>query len=244
MWERSSSLCEIRGAEGIHLNVSGICQHSPEVPGTPRIFVTAGSGNSYKGALVAHQTGRMCTWTFVDVVGGETRREPFLKVNPLGKVPYLLLPDGTGFGESNAIAWFLAEGTDLMPSCAASRARAIQWMIFEQTHLEPFISPARFFTKIAPQQRAERESEFPQWMEKGSLGLRVLDAHLRAQDFVVDNSYSVADAAVFGYVHLAGEGGFSLQDYPCVSRWISRVEAQRGYVPIHELLSSLARSQA
>jgi glutathione S-transferase len=210
----------------------------------PRIFVTAGSGNSYKGALVARQAGLTCAWTFVDVLGGETRRAPFLNVNPLGKVPYLLLPDGTGFGESNAIAWFLAEGTDLMPHSAASRARAIQWMIFEQTHLEPFISPARFFTTVAPAQRAEREGEFPRWLENGSLGLRVLDAHLRTQDFVVADRYSVADVAVFGYVHLAAEGGFCLQDYPSVSRWISRVEAQRGYVPIHELLSSLARAHA
>jgi len=221
------------------LNSSDTPQDKSGLQEAPQIFVTAGSGNSYKGALVARQAGLKCTWTFVDVLGGETRRAPFLNVNPLGKVPYLVLPDGTGFGESNAIAWFLAEGTHLMPSSAASRARAIQWMIFEQTRLEPFISPARFFTTIAPAQREERESEFPLWLESGSQGLRALDAHLRAQDFVVENKYSVADIAVFGYVHLADEGGFCLQDFPSVLRWMSRVEAQRGYVPIQELLSSL-----
>jgi len=219
------------------LNASGASEDKSELEQVPRIFVTGGSGNSYKAALVARQVGLGCAWTFVDVLAGETQRAPFLKVNPLGKVPYLVLPDGTGFGESNAIAWFLADGTKLMPCSSASRARAIQWMIFEQTRLEPFISPARFFTTIAPARRTECESEIPRWLENGSAGLSVLDAHLRTQDFMVENSYSVADIAVFGYVHLAEEGGFCLRDFPSVSRWISRVESQADYIPIRELLS-------
>ncbi len=128
------------------------------------LYPTAGSGNSFKPALVLHQTERHMATRFIDVLAGDSRQPAFLAINPRGQLPYLVLDDGRGIGESNAIAWYLAEGTPLMPADAASRAQALQWMIFEQTALEPNISPPRFFTHFAPQQRAAHAAQFPVWM--------------------------------------------------------------------------------
>jgi glutathione S-transferase len=202
----------------------------------PALYVTGGSGNSIKPMLVKHQLKLELDVRFVNVLAGETRREPFIGINPLGVVPFLLLPDGTGLGESNAIAWYLAEGSRLMPSEALHRAQAVQWMIFEQIRLEPNISPARFFSFVLPDQKAAHEKDFPIWRENGNKALSHLNAHLAKHDFVTDAGYSVADIGVFGYTHMAEQGGFDLSLYPAVTAWIERVKETPGYASVEELL--------
>ena len=202
------------------------------------LHYTLGSGNSFKPALVLRQTGRTCRMQFVDVLAGASREPAFLAVNPRGQVPFLVTADGVGLGESNAIAWYLAEGTPLMPATPLSRAQAVQWMIFEQTALEPNISPARFFTHIVPAQRDAHAAQIPGWLDAGHAGLALLDRHLAARDWVTDHGYSVADIAVYGYTHLAGEGGFELGRFPAVQRWMDRVRATPGYADVGTLLTA------
>lgn len=212
------------------------------MPQAPVLFVTQGSGNSFKPALVAHQLKRECEWRYMDVLGGATRSEAFLRINPRGQVPYMLLPDGRTMGESNALAWYLAEGSSLMPGDAVSRAQAVQWMIFEQTALEPNISPARFFNAIVPEQKAAHAHEFPGWLERGHQALAHLNAHLSGRAFITDHGYSVADIAVYGYTHLAAEGGFELGRYPAIAAWMHRVRATPRYASVGELLNPALRA--
>jgi glutathione S-transferase len=204
---------------------------------TATLYVTRGSGNSFKPVLLLRQTGRTCQLHHVDVLSGDTRRADFLAINPLGQVPYLVLEDGRGIGQSNAIAWWVAEGTPLMPADAVSRAQAVQWMIFEQTALEPNISPARFFTHVLPGQREAHAADIPRWLEAGHRALGLLDAHLSERDWITDHGYSVADVAVFGYTHLAGEGGFELPRFPAVLAWMDRVRHTANYADIDRLLT-------
>jgi len=205
----------------------------PNSPSTvPRIFVTKGSGNSYKPFLVARQLGLRCEWVFVDVLGGQTRTAEFRALNPRGQVPFMVLPHEEGLAESNAIAWYLAEGSALVPDRPTDRARVLQWMLWEQTCLEPFVSPARFYTAIVPQKRSEHEAQFPHWLARGAAGLAFLDEHLGRHDFLVGDAYSIADVAVYGYAHVADEGGFSLGDYTCVAAWMARVRAQAGHADV------------
>jgi glutathione S-transferase len=201
------------------------------------LYLTAGSGNSFKPALVLHQTGQRCDTRFVDVLAGHSRQPAFLAINPRGQLPYLVTADGRSIGESNAIAWYLAEGSALMPSDPVARAQALQWMIFEQTSLEPNISPVRFFTHIVPAMERDHLDDIPRWRAQGHRGLAVLDSHLAGRDFVTDHGYSVADIAVYGYTHLAGEGGFDLAPYTGIQRWVQRVQATPGFAPISRLLA-------
>jgi len=209
-----------------------------------KLYLTQGSGNSFKPALVARQLDLECQKQYVDVLGGETRKASFLSINPQGVVPYCTFSDGTGLGESNAIAWYLAEGSFLVPDSAVERAQTIQWMNFEQTKLEPNISPVRFFTAIAPELGLEHKSMFPVWRDQGNAGLQLLDAHLTSREFITDYGYCVADIAVFGYTHLAEEGGFDLAAYPAVSQWIERVQNQPGFLPVSELLDGVGERDA
>lgn len=201
------------------------------------LYLTQGSGNSFKPMLVAVQLGITIHCQYVDVLAGETRKPEFLSINPQGVLPYLTTADGVGLGESNAIAWYLSEGSALMPDTALTRAQAIRWMSFEQTMLETNISPVRFVTYIAPSMQVDHEDMIPVWRERGNKGLALLDGYLANNDFVTDHGYSVADIAVFGYTHLANEGGFQLENYKHISAWIKRVEDQKGYIAISELLT-------
>ncbi len=115
-----------------------------------RLYVTIGSGNCLKPFMVMKQLQIPFELVVIDVLKGETRQPAYLALNPNGTVPYLRLTDGRGIAESNAMLWYLAEGSELLPRDSYSRAKVLQFMFFEQSALEPFISPARFFTSIVP----------------------------------------------------------------------------------------------
>ena len=208
-----------------------------------QLFSTPGSGNCFKPFLAMRQLHIPFQAHPIDVLAGETRSEAYLVVNPAGTVPYLRMPGGAALGESNAMLWFIADGSGLVPDDAFERAKGLQWMFFEQLRLEPFISPARFLTAIAPDRGVGREAEVAAWRQRARAGLAVLDHHLAASDFVAGPRYSIADIGVFGYVHVAPEGGIGLDDYPAVRAWIGRVEATPGFVPMADMTALLlARS--
>jgi glutathione S-transferase len=199
------------------------------------LYMTPGSGNCFKPFLAMKQLGIPFRKIVIDVLKGETRQPQYLAINANGTVPYLVLANGRGIGESNAMLWYLAEGTPLMPSDAFHRAEVLQWMFFEQASLEPFISPARFFLSIVPARRAEREKEIPVWQERGRRGLERLDKHLSGREFIVGDRYTIADISLFGYTHVAAEGGFEMADFPAVVDWFGRVAATPGFVPLSGL---------
>lgn len=202
------------------------------------LYATIGSGNCFKPFLIMNQLGIPFQVTLVDVLKGETRKPAYLAINPNGTVPYLTLADGRGIGESNAMLWHLAEGSDLIPTDPYERAKVLQWMFFEQSALEPFISPARFFISIVPSRRAEREKDIAVWQERGRKGLKLLNEHLQGRQFVVDDRYTIADISLFGYTHVAEGGGFDFADYPAVAAWISNVQKTDGFVPLSSLIDA------
>ena len=173
--------------------------------------------------------------TLIDVLKGEQKSPEFLKVNPLGVVPYLMTETGYGIGESNAMLWYLAEGSDLIPADKTDRAEILQWMFFEQSKLEPFISPARFFTTILPDQKDIRAADIAAWQADAEMGLTRLNAHLETRQFMLKSGYSIADIAIFGYVHVLEEAGLSMADFPAIGDWIDKVVQTKGFRPLAEL---------
>lgn len=206
------------------------------------LYATIGSGNCFKPFLVMTQLQQPFRIQLVDVLKGETRGAAYLAINPNGTVPYLTLPDGRGMGESNAMLWHLAEGSDLIPADSFARAKVLQWMFFEQSALEPFISPARFFISIVPSQRSGREQDIAQWQQRGRKGLSLLNEHLKGRKFIVDDRYTIADISVFGYTHVAGQAGFDMQAYPAVAAWIEHVQNTDRFLPLSRLVEAADRS--
>jgi len=195
-----------------------------------RLYDYLASGNAYKVRLLLHQLGMPFERVEMDIVRGETRTPEFLAKNPNGRVPTLELEDGTHLAESNAILFYLAEGTPFLPADRLERALALQWMCFEQYSHEPNIATVRFWLHTGLDD--ERRAMLPLKRRLGHDALAVMDGHLRARSFFVGERYSIADIALFAYTHVAGEGGFDLAPYAAVRAWLDRVRAQPGHVPI------------
>lgn len=143
------------------------------------------------------------------------------------------MEDGTVIAESNAILWYLAEGTPFIPDNRVQRAQVLQWMFFEQYSHEPYVATSRFIVKHMPAD-SPRQAELPDRMARGRAALAVMDAQLAGQPFFVGQAYTLADIALYAYTHVAHEAGFDLTPYKNVRTWIERVGSQPGYVSIYQ----------
>lgn len=196
-----------------------------------RLYDFLPSGNGYKVRLTLRWLGIPFEYREVDILKGESRTAAFLAKNPFGQIPVLELDDGTCLRESTAILLYLADGTPLLPADKLLRSRVLEWMCFEQTHVDGVISRARF-RRCYPDAIPTREEEFGAWHAEGDAALATLDEHLRERTFLVDDRFTIADVALYAYAHCAGEGGFDLVRYSSLRAWFARVRAERGHVPI------------
>jgi glutathione S-transferase len=196
---------------------------------------TIASGNAYKVRLLMAQLRIEVPIVELDILAtpSETRRPEFLAKNPNGRIPVLELDDGSFLPESNAILFYLAEGTPFLPHAALSRARVLQWMFFEQYSHEPYVAVMKFW-KFWGGLHRKRPDEIAVWRERGQAALQVMDRHLGSRDFFVDDRYSIADIALYAYSHTAGLAGFDLETLPGLRAWIARVAAQPGHVAIKD----------
>jgi glutathione S-transferase len=190
------------------------------------------SGNGYKVRLTAKYLNIPYRLVEMDIAKGATRTPEFLAKNPNGRIP-LLEVQGRGFlSESHAIISFLAEGSQLMPSDPWARANLWQWLCFEQYNLEPNVATVRFWIKTLKKTEAQLGERLTEKLAKGYEALGVLDRGLEGRDFLVADRFTLADIALYAYTHVAPEGGFSLDAFPNIRAWLSRVAAQPRYAPI------------
>ncbi|HKA15203.1 MAG TPA: glutathione S-transferase family protein [Myxococcota bacterium] len=188
------------------------------------------SGNGYKVRLLLQQLDIACERVELDITRGETRTPEFLALNRNGRIPVLVLDDGTAIAESNAIQFYLAEGTPLLPAGRIERAQVLQWMFFEQYSHEPYIAVVRFWCHTG--MAAERGEEVAARRVRGYDALAVMEDHLHTRDFFAAGCYTIADIALYAYTHVAHEGGFDLAPYPAVRAWLARVRNQPRHIPI------------
>jgi glutathione S-transferase len=210
-----------------------------EAPKTLRLYDYLESGNGYKVRLLLSQLRRPFERVELDILKGETRTPAFLAKNPNGRIPLLELEDGRCIAESNAIQWYLAEGTPFLPNEAFDRACALQWLFFEQYSHEPYIAVPRFWAHAGLMD--ERRDQLPEKIERGNAALRVMEGHLAGRAYFVGERYSIADIALYAYTHVAEEGGFELTPYPAIRAWCDRVRQQPGHIPITHSAGPRAR---
>jgi glutathione S-transferase len=194
-----------------------------------RLYDYYDSGNGYKVRLLLTQLGLAFEYVEKDIMKGETRTPEFLALNPNGSVPVLQLDDGTALAESNAILFYLAEGTPYLPADKLERARVLQWLFFEQYSHEPYIAVVRFLLRHTAADDPRR-SILEQRRKGGYDALGVMERHLAECSFFAANRYTIADIALYAYTHVCDQGGFDLGPYPAVRAWLARVERTPGYV--------------
>jgi len=195
-----------------------------------RLYDYLESGNGYKVRLMLTQLGIPFERVELDIVEGATRTAEFLRKNPNGRIPTLELENGEYLAESNAILWYLAEGTPILPAERFERARVLQWMFFEQYSHEPNIATVRFW--LHTELNDERRVMLPGKQKLGYAALDVMEQHLASRSFFVAERYTIADIALYAYTHVAAEGGFRLEPYRAVNAWLERVRSQPRHIPI------------
>ncbi len=209
------------------------------------VYGFSSSGNCHKLRLLLEQLGREYRWVETDSARGATRTPEFLAKNPNGRVPIVELDDGRVLVESNAILFWLAEGTKCLPGDAWVRAQALAWMFFEQYSHEPYVAVARFIRGWTPPD-SPRRADLPRLQERGHQALAVMERHLSARPWFTGTDYGIADIALFAYTDVAGEGGFDLTRYPALCDWLARVRATPRFVamapPSAEAAALLARA--
>jgi glutathione S-transferase len=200
-----------------------------------RLHDNLSSGNGYKARLLLVQLGVPFQRIEYDIDRAETRTPEFLRKNPNGRIPVLELEDGRFLPESNAILFYLAEGTPFLPDDRFGQAQVLSWMFFEQYSHEPNIATPRYWITHDLPMTEERRATLEPKRRLGYAALGVMEGHLKDRGFFVGDRYTIADIALYAYTHVAHEGGFDLEGFPEVRAWLGRVAAQPGHVPITQV---------
>jgi glutathione S-transferase len=192
------------------------------------------SGNGYKVRLTAKRLAIPYRLVQMDITRGETRTPEYLAKNSNGRIPLLEVPGRGYLAESHAIIGFLAEGSELIPTDSWARAHMWQWLCFEQYHVEPNIGTARFWLHHSHKTAAELGERLTEKIAKGHEALAVVERELEGKSYMVADRFTLADIALYAYIHVAPEGGVPLEAYPGIRAWLTRVAAQPGHAPITE----------
>ncbi len=196
------------------------------------------SGNGYKARLLLAHLSLPYQYIPIHILRGESRTQDFLKKNLNGRIPVLELDDGRYLPESNAILYFLAQGTSYWPADVFVQAQVMQWLFFEQYSHEPNIATPRFWLKTNILENTSFNQELlAQKQRAGNQALAVMNTHLATRAFFVGECYTIADIALYAYTHVADEGGFDLSQYPDVVSWLERVRDQPRHVTINQRAS-------
>ncbi|HET9231857.1 MAG TPA: glutathione S-transferase family protein [Vitreimonas sp.] len=196
---------------------------------TIKLYGSSDSGNAMKPRWVMDRLRIPYEWIETNAFNGETRTPEFLKLNPAGQVPTVVLEDGRTLAQSNAIMLHLAEGSDLIPRDPYDRAKMFEWLFWEQNSHEIYVA-----VRIARVHYLNmRDDELdPVLMTRGKAALARMEQHLAQTPYLVGGALTLADLALLAYTRKAELGGFDLASYPSVQAWVARMEGDLGLDPI------------
>ena len=188
--------------------------------------------NGVKVSIMLEEIGLPYEVHLVDFAKNDQKTAEFLSLNPNGKIPAILDPEGPGGAplalfESGAILLYLAEKTGkFIPSDAAGQWQAVQWVMFQMGGLGPMFGQLGFFNKFAGKEWEDKRP-LQRYVEEAKRLLGVMDAALEGRDWFLGDFYSVADISMLGWVrNLIGfyEAGdlVGFDTYRNVSAWLER----------------------
>ena len=198
-----------------------------------KIYGDINSGNCLKVKWVCDCLSLPYRWIAVDTLKQETRTPQFLKLNSAGQVPVVEFDDGRTLAQSNAIIRYLARGSDLIPPDAYATAKMDEWLFWEQYSHEPAIAVCRFQMVYLGRTASDLDRDK---VKRGYAALDRMELHLALTPFLVDDTLTLADVALLAYTRVAHEGGFELDRYASVRRWIGNAERALGLAPVSTLM--------
>jgi glutathione S-transferase len=195
---------------------------------TFRLYDYAASANCYKVRLLLAQLAVPYERVPVDIFAGDTLTDEYGVVNPARETPVLEYSPGRFLTESGAILVFLASGTAMLPDDPEALAQVCRWLLYEQTAVIPVTGGLRF--RLQTRRLSADDPDAIDRRRRGVGVLGVLEQHLEQADYFAAGRYTVADVALFGYLHVAHEAGLPMHEFPALQDWLARIAAQPGHV--------------
>ena len=198
------------------------------------LYSMPSSGNSYKARLLLALLNIPFRVIETEYAGGKelTKTPEFRAKNPHGRVPLLELEDGRLLSESNAILFYLAEGTRFVPQETFARAKVHQWMFWEQNSHEGSIAVRAAILRYPERAYLRTQEVLGPLLVSGNHCLSVMETQLKQTPYLAGDTYTVADICLYGYTHSAEQGGFDLNRFPAIQAWLKRVASEPGHVPL------------
>jgi len=193
-----------------------------------KIYGDVNSGNCLKVKWVCDRLGLPYSWIAIDILKHESRTPQFLKLNTAGQVPVVEFDDGRTLAQSNAIIRYLGRGSDLIPTDAFATAKMDEWLFWEQYSHEPAIAVCRYQMVYLGRPASDLD---PDRVKRGYAALARMEQQLAATRFLIGETLTLADIALLAYTRLAHEGGFRLDGYASVRRWIGEAEKRLDLPP-------------
>jgi GSH-dependent disulfide-bond oxidoreductase len=188
--------------------------------------------NGVKVSIALEETGLPYEVHRIDFGQGDQRTDAFLSLNPNGKIPAILDPDGPdgkplALFESGAILLYLAKKGDmLLPTDAEERWQALQWVFFQVGHVGPMFGQVGFFHKFEGRNWGDKRP-LGRYVDESKRILGVMERHLTGRDWFAGGDFSIADISMLGWVR--NLNGFydagdlvEFERFPSVASWLER----------------------
>jgi glutathione S-transferase len=192
------------------------------------------SGNAYKPGLMLELCRLDWTLNFVDFFNGETRSPEYRpNVNEMGEVPVLIHGTKT-LSQSAVILDYLAERTRKFgPKSDDERREILRWMFFDNHKLTSYLATLRFLINFAE----TGETPVTEFLRaRVHAALKIVEAHLSGQPFVIGKRATIADLSMCGYLFYGDELTVPLTQYPQVLNWLDRIRSLPGWKHPYDLM--------
>jgi GST-like protein len=192
--------------------------------------------NGVKASIMLEETGLPYEAHLVDIMRDESHLPEFLALNPNGKIPAIIDPDGPGgkplgLFESGAILLYLADKTGrFIPADAGARWETIQWVFFQMASIGPMFGQVGFFNKFAGKEYADKRP-LQRYVDESKRLLGVLNGRLDGRDWIMGDDYTIADIATVGWVQnlitfYEARELVTFDQYTNVANWLDRALAR------------------
>jgi glutathione S-transferase len=196
------------------------------------LFGNLDSGNVHKVQMILGTRGLPFCRVDVRQDRGEPRHPAFLKINPMGKVPALILENGDILTESGAMLFYFARGTPLWPDSLRRQTEVLRWMFFEQYSHEPALAVLRYL-KLFSGSASSPVTRIAELEQKSKFVLDILNDRLKVTEWIVGPEPTIADYALYPYTRLAEEVDLPAAGWPRVLSWLTHVEGLPGVSPVY-----------
>lgn len=188
---------------------------------------TASTMNGWKPVIFLEEAGLDYELTAIDFARKEQKAPDYLKINPNGRIPALIDRSNDDFAifESGAILWYLAEKYgQFLSQDPKERSETLQWLMFQMAGVGPMMGQAMFFQRIAAPNGHNEPYSIQRYVDESRRLLDVLDKRLDGRDFLVGDSYSIADIATYPWARAWPWAKLDITGLDHLKAWLKRID--------------------